>query len=353
MNIKHPLMVVETCKEFYILNRYSKYSVHDCVSFSPAKLCDSYAKLLFILYQLLHATSHCHKYGSSVGQLKLKDIEIDENLWVKVELKPDISLLKNCLNIKDSESSACSSNTATSLNDSNAQRKLSSQTSYNDVLLKEDLPAIVHKWVHGQISNLDYLMVLNHLAGRSVSEPNHHPFVPWVMDFSQENGGFRDLTKSKFRLNKGDHQLDLTYDIPVSVSTDNQMNSHMNIPHHVSDVLSDITYYLYNARRTSKSVLCAHVRSKWVPHEYPASIQRIQQVTPDECIPQFFTDPSIFTSIHDDLPDLEVPQWCESPEDFIKKHREVLEGEYVSSNLHHWIDLSFGYKVLNFMVGHT
>lgn len=43
--------------------------------------------------------------------------------------------------------------------------------------------------------------------------------------------------------------------------------------------------------------------------------------------------------------DVALPPWAEnSPEKFISILREALESEHVSRNLHHWIDLIFGYK---------
>merc|ERR1719315_398835 len=47
----------------------------------------------------------------------------------------------------------------------------------------------------------------------------------------------------------------------------------------------------------------------------------------------------------EELNDILLPPWAKNdPKEFIRVHREALESDYVSANLHKWIDLIFGYR---------
>jgi hypothetical protein len=74
-----------------------------------------------------------------------------------------------------------------------------------------------------------------------------------------------------------------------------------------------------------------------------------------ELTPEFFTCPEIFlntnafplgeTQNKAPVDNVILPPWAKgSANEFIRIHRLALESEYVSNNLHHWIDLIFGYK---------
>ncbi|CAB3403245.1 unnamed protein product [Caenorhabditis bovis] len=206
---------------------------------------------------------------------------------------------------------------------------LASASSLEKPKPKVSLQFATSQWVSRRWDNYAYLTYLNELSGRVRGEVHNHPIFPWVCDFSSKHSIFRPLNRTKYRLAKGDDQL-------------REMESRTP-SHHVPELLSDIGYMVYRARIESKENLCKHVRRKWVPEEYPSTMSRIYEWTPDECIPEFYDDPNVFRSRHADMSDLKVPEFCESPEDFIQWHRGMLENEEVSANLHRWIDLVFGY----------
>jgi hypothetical protein len=54
-----------------------------------------------------------------------------------------------------------------------------------------EIEDMIMAWCEGRMSNLDYLMQLNRLAGRSKGDGNSHPIVPWVIDFSRPDGSWR------------------------------------------------------------------------------------------------------------------------------------------------------------------
>lgn len=340
----HPNLVpahcaIETAAEFLLFLEFREHTAEHCAMFSAAVLVGS--RLLFVVYQLLHLLRYLHDLGLPLGPVTLGDLSLDHRFWLQATPPWWLALQQ------DSWEETFV-----------AEEPLAKTAVRPEVSSMEDggssslppLNVLVDEWVRGRMSNFEYLMALNKLCGRRGGNPRHHPVLPWVRDLNQSEGGWRDLGRSKMRLTRGDRQLDVTYE-SASMSQASQPPGHspldraVQVPHHVSEALSDITYYVYLSRRLPRSVLCEHVRHKWVPAEYPASVQRLQEWSPNECIPEFFTDPTVFKSIHEDLPDLEVPPWCSSPEDFVRRHMGALESERVSEHLHHWIDITFGYKL--------
>ncbi|CAG8524653.1 10987_t:CDS:10, partial [Acaulospora colombiana] len=169
--------------------------------------------------------------------------------------------------------------------------------------IKDDSPTM--KWVRGDISNFDYIMNLNNLAGKYVFFYRRSLFMEshTLVTYRSSNRGSQLSSDFPvdYRLHRfvGDEQLDFTFDGPV--------------PHHITDILSDITYYVYLARKTP------------IPFE--------------EVMASVSLSNPIFTI--SDIGD----RWASTAEEFIRLHAEALESDYVSKNLHLWIDLTFGCRL--------
>lgn len=306
------------------------YNLHDILLYSPRVL-DSHEKILFILYQLIKFIKNLNSQNLNLNELKLSDIYMDQNYWLRLKL-PIESMLNTYKTVNSRQMVSLVTDSYFLTNQLNEIYESYKQLTHND------LANITKNWCFNRISNFDYLLMLNCLAGKKLNCAYNHPIFPWITDFTSKSGNLRDLSQSKFRLNKGDAHLDLTYQASSSTGS-----------YHLTEFLSEISYFVYKSRVTDKETLCKHVRRTWVPNEYPASMNRLYLWTPEECIPEFYFDLDIFKSMHDDMPDLKLPDWAnESSEEFVRAHRNLLESEEVSKNLHNWIDLVFGYKLRYF-----
>nr|VZH89394.1 unnamed protein product [Spirometra erinaceieuropaei] len=357
-----------TCR----LNGQSLFSV---LRFSPGILRDHFI-FLFIVYQIMCKLEQFHVHQVHHLGLDLTNVYIDSDFRVQLG-PPDIDELR-----------------AFAVHDSALFPEKANELVTAPIL--SNFAKVSLDWILNNVSNYDYLMFINLLAGRRAGDPSASAILPWVTDFTVENGGYRDLTKTKFRLKKGESQLDATYrshswqhpisplhapegassrsrnQTPLDVlstavwdssSSTNETFAYLPVtqpgrlnsvntedaaflPHHLLDIMPNLAYFTYKARQTPIPVLQKYVRPIYRPEEFPSTMARLYASTPEECIPEFFSDPTVFVSLHADMPDLGLPEWCPSAKDFLSYHRRILESDEVSKNLHHWIDLTFGYKLL-------
>lgn len=93
------------------------------------------------------------------------------------------------------------------------------------------------------------------------------------------------------------------------------------------------------------------VRDAW------ASASKNNMADVKELVPEFFYLPEAFQNQNAfdfgvkqsgvALGDVVLPAWAHGdPIEFVRRHREALECDFVSEHLHEWIDLIFGYKQL-------
>lgn len=169
--------LIETNTHFVIIydngGNFLENTLNDCITYSPAILDKSYNKPLFIIYQLLHLVKTLHDRGLLLGNISLDDIFITDNLWLQVIPQIDLNILQCAAEDFSTET----------LNENMAQRKSMNFESVNVPPLVKDLTYSLKNycemWCNGQISNFDYLTILNNLSGRRLNDPSSHHIMPW------------------------------------------------------------------------------------------------------------------------------------------------------------------------------
>ncbi|KXG29535.1 BEACH domain-containing protein B isoform X1 [Sorghum bicolor] len=218
-------------------------------------------------------------------------------------------------------------------------------------------------WRRREMSNFEYLMILNTLAGRSYNDLTQYPIFPWILaDYSSEkldfnkSSTFRDLSKPVGAL---DAKRFKAFEDRYLNFVDPDIPSFYYGSHYSS--MGIVLYYLL--RLEPFTALHRNLQGGKFDHadrlfqSIESTYRNCLSNTSDvkELIPEFFYMPEFLensNSYHlgikqdgEPLGDVGLPPWAKgSPEEFIHISREALESEYVSSNLHHWIDLIFGYK---------
>lgn len=178
VNLLAALYTLETDNNFFIVYRgHYENTLLDCLNFSPNLIDMNYTRAMFIVYQLLNLSKAMSDRGLSIGMLTLQDIYMSEDLWIQ-----GLPIITN--NIYCMDASLIYENR--SKQSTPAVPGVKREDCWRNVVVQ--LEKLCMLWVRGRISNLDYLLHLNILAGRNDNDPQCHFMVPWVTDFASRCG---------------------------------------------------------------------------------------------------------------------------------------------------------------------
>eukprot|EP01063_Lacrimia_lanifica_P009078 TRINITY_DN16104_c0_g1_i1.p1 TRINITY_DN16104_c0_g1~~TRINITY_DN16104_c0_g1_i1.p1 ORF type:complete len:3447 (+),score=1235.46 TRINITY_DN16104_c0_g1_i1:166-10506(+) len=224
------------------------------------------------------------------------------------------------------------------------------------------------RWLNREISNFEYLMALNHYGSRTANDITQYPIMPWVLaDYTSptlnlaDEAVYRDLGTPMGCLGKaGKKNPNRAEETVMKYESLAAMEQE---PYHFGSHYSNSGFTLFYLIRlepyTTGGIVLQGARFDHADRMFDSLHQTWHGVTHSssdvkELIPEFFYLPEMFMNnnavkfgTRQDgraLDHVELPPWAATPDDFVRIHREALESEHVSANLHKWIDLIWGAK---------
>ncbi|EFO98510.1 hypothetical protein CRE_20246 [Caenorhabditis remanei] len=218
------------------------------------------------------------------------------------------------------------------------------------------------KWQKREISNFDYLMFLNTVAGRTFNDLSQYPVFPWILtNYTSDTldlsvaSNFRDLSKPIGALSEARRKF---FNDRYTSWDDDQVPAFHYGTHYSTPAFT--LNWLFRLEPFASMFINLHDgkfdHPDRITHSIKDSWDRCQRDSHDvkELIPELFYLPEMFRNSSkfnlgrraDGTPvdDVILPPWAESPEHFVLMHRQALESDLVSCQLNQWIDLIFGYK---------
>lgn len=218
------------------------------------------------------------------------------------------------------------------------------------------------RWQRREISNFDYLMLLNTAAGRTYNDLTQYPVFPWVLaDYTSEAlnladpGVYRDLSKPVGALHpeRLERFLERFREFDDPVVPKFMYGTHYSNPAAVINFLIRIRPFADYAKVLQGGAFDVADR---LVHSLPEVWQGCLQSEADvkELVPELFYLPECLLNVSCQdlgtrqdgvrLGHVVLPPWARSAHEFVQLHRAALESEHVSQQLHLWVDLVFGCK---------
>ena len=230
--------------------------------------------------------------------------------------------------------------------------------------LHEQLSRLTMGWVDGRITNFDYLLHLNMLAGRSYNDLCQYPVLPWVLsNYTSEEipdlsdrSNYRDLSKpmgalNPERLNEFIERFESFSDptIPPFMYGSHYSTSAGVVLHFLVRMhpFAGLHRQLQGGHFDVADRIFSSVPRTWEMCT-GRSAAEVKELTPEwYCNPAFLKNTNKFklgTSQEGELlGDVALPPWASgSPEKFVEVMRNALESDICSEMLPDWIDLIFG-----------
>ncbi|XP_078284484.1 LOW QUALITY PROTEIN: WD repeat- and FYVE domain-containing protein 4 [Rhinoraja longicauda] len=225
---------------------------------------------------------------------------------------------------------------------------------------------VIQKWQKGEMSNFEYLMHLNTLAGRTYNDLMQYPVFPWILaDYDSEEldvtnaRTFRDLSRPMGA--QTEERKDKFIKRYYEIDHDGNLSARCHYCTHYSSAMIVASYLVRMEPFTE--IFCSlqggsfdvadrmffNMKKEWESSSRD-NMGDVRELTPEFFyLPEFLVNHNKleFGSTQDGttLGDVILPTWAKGDaREFIRLHRMALECDYVSAHLHHWIDLIFGCK---------
>ncbi|XP_014603828.1 PREDICTED: lysosomal-trafficking regulator isoform X1 [Polistes canadensis] len=238
----------------------------------------------------------------------------------------------------------------------------------------DDLGEAIALWRSGALTNWEYIICLNKLAGRSYNDLMQYPVFPFVL---------ADYINDKIDLNNP--KIYRNFKRPMAVQDKKNEQHYINNYNYLKQTLSEglnlialnqepfhygshysnsgtVLHFLVRLPPFTSMFLCYQDNNFDIPDRTFHALATTWRLTScdsttdvKELIPEFFYLPEFLLNFEgfnfgvrqngNRVGDVELPKWCAGDARlFILAHRAALETDIVREVLPYWIDLVFGFR---------